>query len=579
MQKNRVSDIWLKASVVGSLWATVEIVVGSFFHNMRLPMAGTLLAMISVVIMVSFHQRWKEKGLFWRAGLICALMKSISPSAILLGPMTGILTEAFLMEMVVRMFGANLLGYLLGGAVALVSTIAHKVVNMLIIYGFDLVNVLVNLYGYAVEKIGYPDLEPEIALWVLLGIYALLGMIASAAGVYVGKKPALISSGKMKLNDDEQNAKNDFFQIDPTQQFSVKLLFFHLFAILASLVLVSSYSLALGSLFIVVYVVFAVIYYKRALRHLKRPFFWFQVVVLTFLATVFYNGFKAGDLFNQEGLLAGLQMNIRAVLILVGFSALSVELRNPVIRSVLIKRGFSQLYLSLGMAFSVLPWIIRNAPKPRLILRKPVASISLMMSYADNLLEIFRQKNRQPRVIIITGEKHEGKTTFTGKVTNILKANGKSVGGFLAIGSFEDNRRSEFKLKSLVDGEEKPLCSIHFESGQQAGPFRFSEEGLQFGNELLSSGSVAGNDVVVIDEIGPFELKGQGWSDAIRELMQSSEALLIWVVRKSLVEEVISRWELTRPAIFDIGKSEPEDVAKNILHPTWTSQNQKSSYI
>ena len=65
-----VKDIWLKASVVGSLWASVEIIAGSFFHNLRIPMAGTILAMISVMIMVAFHQIWKEKGLFWRAGLI-----------------------------------------------------------------------------------------------------------------------------------------------------------------------------------------------------------------------------------------------------------------------------------------------------------------------------------------------------------------------------------------------------------------------------------------------------------------------------------------------------------------------------
>lgn len=568
MQKKRVSNIWLRASVVGSLWATVEIILGSFFHNMRLPMAGTLLAMISVVIMVAFHQRWNEKGLFWRAGLICALMKSISPSAILLGPMTGILTEALFMEMIVRLFGANLLGYLLGGAVALISTIAHKVLNLLIIYGFDLVNVLVNLYDYAVTKIGYPGMPPEIALWALIGIYAFLGMLASIAGVFVGRNPALQFAKKMPVDEKEQITKNDFFQVDNTQQFSVKLLFFHLFTILACLAIVTSYSLLWGSVFILAYVLFAVIHYKRAMRHLKRPFFWFQVIVLTFLATLFYNGFKAGDLFDKEGLLAGLQMNIRAVLILVGFSALSVELRNPVIRSVLMKRGFSQLYLSLGMAFSVLPWIIRNAPGPRQILQKPVGSLSLMMSYADKLLEMFRLKNMQPRIVIITGEKHEGKTTFTADLVKFLKKHGKSIGGFLSLGSFEDNRRSSFKLRSLEDGREMPLCSIHFTSGEQAGPFRFSREGLQFGKKLLTPGALSGKDVVVIDEIGPFELKGKGWSEAITELMSHSEILFIWVVRKSLVEEVINHWELTRPEIFDIRETRPEEAARAILDGT-----------
>ena len=116
---------WLQASVVGSLWASIEIILGSFMHNLQMPFAGTLLAMLSVMLLTAFHQRWRVKGLFWRAGLICALMKSISPSAILLGPMTGILAEALLLELVVRIAGANIVGYLLGGAVAVSSAIIH----------------------------------------------------------------------------------------------------------------------------------------------------------------------------------------------------------------------------------------------------------------------------------------------------------------------------------------------------------------------------------------------------------------------------------------------------------------------
>ena len=85
-KQQKISTVWLKASVIGSLWASVEIILGSFFHNVGIPFAGTLLAMNSVALMVAFHQVWKEKGLFWRAGLICALMKSISPSAVLLAP-------------------------------------------------------------------------------------------------------------------------------------------------------------------------------------------------------------------------------------------------------------------------------------------------------------------------------------------------------------------------------------------------------------------------------------------------------------------------------------------------------------
>ena len=64
----------------------------------------------------------RENGLIWRAGIICALMKSISPSAVILGPMTGILTEALLVELSVWLFGKNIFGYLIAGALAVFST-------------------------------------------------------------------------------------------------------------------------------------------------------------------------------------------------------------------------------------------------------------------------------------------------------------------------------------------------------------------------------------------------------------------------------------------------------------------------
>lgn len=527
-------------------------------------MAGTVLAMISVLLLVAFHRQWRENGLLWRAGLVCALMKSISPSAILLGPMTGILTEAILMEVFIRLFGGNILGYMIGGAVALMSTIAHKVVNLLIIYGFDFVNVMVNLYDYAVEKIGIEGLTPEMALTLLFAVYAVLGMVSSVAGFTIGNKQLHANTTDMVVENEREGRQSDFFSIDQSQHFSVKLLFLHLILIITCLFIVSRYSLLYGSIFITVYVIFAVSYYKRALRHLKRPFFWVQVFVLTFLAAIFYNGFTAGDIFNKAGLLAGLQMNIRATLILVGFSCLSVELRNPVIRTVLIRRGFSQLYVALGLAFSVLPWIIKNAPKPKVILKGPGKSISLMLSFAEVLLDVFREKTSKPKVVIISGDKHAGKTTFTSQVIGMLKEEGFKPGGFLAIGSFENNRRSEFKLHAVETGEEMPLCSIHYTEGQKAGPFRFDASGIKFGERLLVSEEVKDKDIVVIDEVGPLEIKGEGWSAGLSGLLNNSGIVLILVVRKGLVDEIKDRWSFHEADVFPICSSNPEEVAQSI---------------
>jgi hypothetical protein len=87
VRHNRLNPIWLKAAVIGSLWASVEIVAGSFLHNLQVPFSGTILTAFAILLLSAFSRLWKESGIIWRAGIICALMKSISPSAVIIGPM------------------------------------------------------------------------------------------------------------------------------------------------------------------------------------------------------------------------------------------------------------------------------------------------------------------------------------------------------------------------------------------------------------------------------------------------------------------------------------------------------------
>ena len=179
--KQSIKSVWFKAAVLGSLWGSVEIIIGSFFHNVRLPMAGTILAVLGVSLMIAFGQIWKEKGLFWRAGLICALMKSVSPSAILFGPMTGIFLEGILLEFSVIMFGRNFFGYIIGGILALYSVVFHKVTTFLVIYGFDIVRITKNLYLFTIKQLHVENLSFFKAFFILSLVYVFLGIIASLA--------------------------------------------------------------------------------------------------------------------------------------------------------------------------------------------------------------------------------------------------------------------------------------------------------------------------------------------------------------------------------------------------------------
>jgi len=150
-----LDDRWLKAAVLGSLWASFEIIVGSLLHNLRIPFAGTFLTLFAVVLLISFARIWSDRGIILRAGIICALMKSISPSAVILGPMIGILSEALIIELVLLGLGRNLFSFMIAGALGVLSALFHKVINLMIIYGADLVQVYRNLVkcGTALARI------------------------------------------------------------------------------------------------------------------------------------------------------------------------------------------------------------------------------------------------------------------------------------------------------------------------------------------------------------------------------------------------------------------------------------------
>ncbi len=562
-EKNK-REIWLKATVIGSLWASMEIILGSFFHNLRIPLAGTWLTVISIIFIIAFLQIWKEKGILWRAGLICALMKSVSPSAILIGPMIGIFSEAILIDASTRILGRNFIAYAVGGSLAMISTLMHKVFTLLIYYGFNLVQLIKNLYQFSVKQLGIPGLKPEKALFILLVFYVILGFISSFLGYLIGKKASKKSAQDRPSSKIEISHEKHLFKLDDKQQFSVKVLFLHLLVMISALLFLNNYSLQLSLIFIIPYVLISFIHYKRSLNHLKKPQFWIYFILITFLASLFFNGFNSQQIFNIEGLMIGVKMNIRAILILVAFSVISVELRNPVIKTVLQKRGFSQLYQSLGLAFSVLPSIIGQFVKPKHFLRMPAHTMSEIIIQAKQLYETFERKLKKPKVIILSGNKHSGKTTFALELANTLRLKGEKVGGFLAPGQFENNQRKEFEILDLNTRKRMLLCGIHQKEGEKIGPFRFNPGGQEMGKKILAPENLKETEIVFIDEIGPLELKGFGWAKSIDQLMDDPDKIHFWIVRRGIIKRVIQKWDLLNTQVVDTRTASIKEVIEII---------------
>lgn len=558
--RKEFKDIWLKAAVLGSLWGSIEIIIGSFFHNIRLPMAGTILAVLGISLLAAFGQNWKDKGLFWRAGLISAVMKSVSPSAILIGPMTGILLEALLFEMAVFLFGRNMIAYVLGGIFALYSVVIHKVITLIIIYGFDLVRITENFYFFITKQLNIEDISFALAFFVFSSVYIVLGFAASVFGIIIGKKA--VNSGRKQIKDSKIILSKERDVVSPDDKnSSLILLFVHFVFIISVLTLTNLFSIELAFGLTLVYSILTIQKYKRPLKYFKRPWFWIQILLFIFISALFYDGFNQEDYFTVEGIMAGLKMGVRAVLIVIGFSAISSELRNPFIKILLYRRGFWQFYTALGLAFSVLPFLIKNSARPKKILKNPLRSLIGNIHDAEIILEEFKKTKFDSKVIIITGKKQGGKTSFVEAFVKILERNGNMVKGFLAKGKFKDNVRSEFYISDIQSGKSVLLCNIKGNENQKRiGRFYFDEEGLKFGKNILKPSMLEKADFVVIDEIGPFELKGKGWTESIELLLSDDKFTMIWVVREKLVYHILRRFGITKSLIVNIDKDLPEDI-------------------
>ncbi len=571
-----LDTIWMKAAVVGSLWASVEIILGSFLHNLKVPMSGTILAFISVYLLVAFAQVWRELGLLWRAGLICALMKSISPSALILGPMIGIFTEAVLLEIFIFLLGRNPLGYLVGGSLAVFSTILHKVVSLLILYGFDLIKILDSLYKFAVKQIGMEGASPAWLIAAIGIIYLVTGAVAATLGMMAGRRYLARReeiAGQMAVS---LQAQNKLFAESARQPYSLLFLLANVLAVAAGLYLINFNYYVPATVFCAGYVAFVLWRYKNSVRHFRKAGIWVQFLLITLVAAFLWNSISKGVFFSMEGLIIGLKMTGRAVLIITGFAAVGVELRNPVIKSILYDRRLSNLYQALSLAFSVLPHILSQLPKSKELLKKDSLSFRFLFRQAEGLLGFLENEHlRRPAVLVVTGEVRQGKTTFVKNLLERLAQEGVPVGGFLAFGIHQGEERTGFELYDIQTGAITPLCTTApMDDALRIGNYYFHAEGMAEGRRLLSAIEAQDKHLVIIDELGPLELGNRGWSDAVDALVRNSLVPQLWVVRKPLVEKMIKKWNVGKIYILDIGRDGIDDALALVKDATSAYQLQ-----
>ncbi|MFH1879816.1 MAG: nucleoside-triphosphatase [Bacillota bacterium] len=148
---------------------------------------------------------------------------------------------------------------------------------------------------------------------------------------------------------------------------------------------------------------------------------------------------------------------------------------------------------------------------------------------------------------IITGEVNAGKTT---RMKELYRQQQNTADGLISEKVFEGGHFLGYRLVHLQGCESMELALLKYEyHGQfseacKFGPFVFSEAAFRFGVDLLRRLCAdASIDSVYLDEVGPLELKGQGFAAILPQLLHSGKNLVI-TVRKACLEDFLDKYKI-----------------------------------
>ncbi len=144
--------------------------------------------------------------------------------------------------------------------------------------------------------------------------------------------------------------------------------------------------------------------------------------------------------------------------------------------------------------------------------------------------------------VLLTGRPGCGKTTLIKRVVNKLA---RSVGGFYTEEMREGGTRVGFKLVTL-DGEEAVFAHVDFKTRERVGRYGLDLSALEAVGVKAIREAVR-TQLVVIDEIGPMEIRSATFRDAVNEVLDSRAPVLATITARSfsLTDAIKKRPDVT----------------------------------
>ncbi len=160
--------------------------------------------------------------------------------------------------------------------------------------------------------------------------------------------------------------------------------------------------------------------------------------------------------------------------------------------------------------------------------------------------------------IIVSGGIETGKTTVCRQLVQLAQADGLVCGGILTPRSSDGGKLVE----DIASGVQVVLATMSGpDQSKVVGRYFMRQQGIEFGKSAIVS---AGNsDILIIDELGSLELKGDGFAQAIDLVNEGGVRNAVMVIRSKYLSRFL-RLLKGDTTIFEVTVANREKIAENV---------------
>lgn len=469
-----------------ALWALAEAMLGGIIHGLKIPVSGLVVGSCAVLCICMIAWYNPKKGAILKATIIVAIFKMMLSPHSPPPAYVAVFFQGLVGELLFWHRRLYALSCVLLAILSLLESGFQRILMLTIVYSEDFW-VVVNEFINRLTKQKQPT---NYSLWIGIG-YLTLHLIV---GLLIGLLAAILPGRIVRWSREERN------RIDPITNVATP-------------------------------------YYIRP-RRKKKLRVWLFVIWVILIIIYFQSLLEVGTPLLPSHI--SLQILVRSVIIVLTWFFILAPLLKKGMHAWLQKRK-SRFRYDVQRVLQLLPstmqlvaqsWKEARDMSPH----NPRGWKRLTNTVKKIFVNAVHSHEVQP-VWILTGMVHSGKTTLLlnwseerNDVSGVLTpvSEGKRM--------FVDIRTREAFPMEATSGESETLS---------VGRFIFSKAGFDKAIQIIREG-INTSSWLIIDEIGPMELRGEGFHDILIEILQQQQPgqTLVLVVREGMVVKVKEKFGL-----------------------------------